>query len=104
MADESGFNQDHESNFHEVKTRDQGISYLSELVGHVEKARTTMDETKLREAQLRAFHNLLIRYGRALGALTTLMHVRVLQNADYDRFAPRIHGAIVPRVIDTVQG
>lgn len=101
--DDPGAGQ-HEQFFVEIKTREAAVSYLEELVAHVEQARGQLDECELVRIKQRAFHNLLIRYGRALGALATLMHVRMLQDGDYARFAPRIHGAIVPRVITTVVG
>lgn len=102
-GNEPGLKQDAETIFVEIKTRDEATSYLMELVTHLDKARAEMDGARLVRSHQKAFHNLLIRYGRALGALTTLMHVRILQDADYDRFAPRIHGAIVPRVVATVR-
>jgi hypothetical protein len=103
MGNEPGLKQDHESIFYEIKTREQGIGYLEELVDHLNVARGEMDRAQLVRVKQKAFHNLLIRYGRALGALTTLMHVRIFENADYDRFAPRIHGAIVPRVVAEIR-
>lgn len=104
MSEESGFSFDHHSHFAEIRTREQGAAYVGELLGHLEMAREVMDQAQLVQTKQKAFHNLLIRYGRALGALTTLMHCRILENADYDRFAPRVHGAIVPKVVATVQG
>lgn len=90
--------------FAEIKTREEATRYLEELVAQVEQARGQLDESELVRVKQRAFHNLLIRYGRALGALATFMHVRMLENGDYDRFAPRIHGAIVPRLIASIMG
>lgn len=103
MSEEPGFSFDHASHFAEVRTRDQGKAYVEELVGHLDMARDEMDRAQIVRVKQKAFHNVLIRYGRALGALTTLMHCRILENADYDRFAPRIHGAIVPKVVATVR-
>lgn len=95
-----GLKLSHEKIFAEVKTLEQAKAYLEDLIDKVEAARAAVDDARLVDVQRKAFHNLLIRYGVAIGSLTTLIHARVVDSENYDRFAPRIHGAIVARVVN----
>jgi hypothetical protein len=104
MVDKSGLGleQGHERVFAEIKTREQALTYVEDLVHQVDVARVVMDRANMVATKKKAFYNVLMRYGRALGSLSTLVHVRILEDADYNRFAPRLSGAIEPRVIATI--
>lgn len=88
--------------FREVKTEEQAIAYVEGVVAAAERARIQLDETKLVARQYRAYEYLLVRYGRALGAITTLMHVRLLSDQAYNELTTRVHTALVPRVVDAM--
>lgn len=113
--------------FEEITTTEGAIAYITDLVEQVEAARSNTVELErqasamlmgmgpddkmdrhfveqLRRAQDKARDNLMIRYGRALGALATLMHVRRLPVEDYNRLAAQAHGALTPKTIHVVGG
>ena len=98
--------------FHEVKTLEQGKKYMMEIVGQVEKNRAQCDELTLRsligesiptEVQAKLFKVLTVRYGQALGALTTLMHCRVLNEVAYNELRHRIDVAVLPKTLGSVR-
>jgi hypothetical protein len=86
--------------FVELITREQVENYLEELVEGVETARLLTTEPWAPAEKSR--DNLMIRYGRALGALGTLMHCRRINSEDYSRWAARVHGALLPRVVQVI--
>lgn len=94
--------------FHEVKTLEQAQKYMSSLVDQVERARKVIDELERlsrigkrvpRETLEKAYRNLCIRYGQALGSLVTLMHTRVLTDEAYNQFRVRVDLSMVPKVV-----
>lgn len=98
--------------FREVRTLEQGQSYILEIVGQVERARVVCDDMHRcadvlqdfsREALEKAYRSLSIRYGQALGSLVTLMHCRVLTDQAYNELRGRIELAMMPKVVATVQ-
>lgn len=86
--------------FHEIQTEEQALQYIRELVGHVLIARNEADEAMLIDAKRAAFQNLMIRYGRALGAVTTLMHCRKISPVAYNELVGEIHGSLVPSITE----
>lgn len=85
--------------FVEIKTREQAMAYLEDVIRQVEVARVRVEDAKLVEVKHSAYANLMTRYGQGIGALTTLIHVRLLEPEDYGRFSPRLKRAIVPTVV-----
>lgn len=94
--------------FHEVKSLEQGQKYMENLVRQVEVARRQMDEIHIfgqkhdnvpRNAVERAYRNLCIRYGHALGSLVTLMHCRVLTEEAYNQLRERVDIAMLPKTV-----
>lgn len=99
--------------FHEVKTLEQGRNYILEIVAQVELSRKQIDElhaqgltgTPIPKRVLEKGYRLLsVRYGQALGALTTLMHCRVLNDVAYNELNERIQIAMLPKVVGEVSG
>lgn len=96
--------------FHEVKTVEQGQKYILEIVQQIVTAREQCDALHAaaaagqmpREAVEKAYRNLSVRYGQGLGALTTLMHCRVLNDIAYNEMRMKIDAAMLPKVIATV--
>lgn len=91
--------------FQEVRTLEEGQNYMVDIVKQVEEARRRCDllhtwGTVPRETLERSYRNLSVRYGRALGALTTLMHCRVLTDDAYNGLRARIDMAMVPKVVE----
>jgi hypothetical protein len=91
--------------FHEITTLEEGQAYIEEITVQLEAARKHLDEltSPLCPADIHAqrlgYANLNIRYGRALGALTTLMHCRILNDESYNRLRLRVDSALKPRVV-----
>jgi hypothetical protein len=94
--------------FHEVKTLDQAKEYMTRLVIEVEDTRRIVDDLEAisrdgglipKQSLRKAYRSLMIRYGRALGALTTLMHVRILTDEAYTLLNQRINLSIMPKVV-----
>lgn len=101
MSDESGVinlfkETPGEKIFAEVKTLEQAKAYVLDLVHKVEWAREGCnvvipgDKTATVRLQQKAFRNWMIRYGQTLGALTTLMHCRVLNAVAYEELRQRV--------------
>lgn len=94
--------------FYEIRTLEQGQSYVLECVGQLKHAREQLDvlTSPLHKGdimdQQRAYANLNIRYGRALGALVTLMHCRVLTDEAYNALRLEVDAAMKPRVVGAV--
>jgi hypothetical protein len=94
-----------EQMFHEIKTVEQGRNYICQLVTQVTEARRQCDvvfpgdELSTVEFQKKAFNNLSVRYGQALGALTTLMHCRVINDFAYNELRKQINAAMAPTVV-----
>lgn len=88
--------------FEELVTREQALAYMAELVDGVEKARAQTIKAGTVLAQEKAKTNLFIRYGRAVGALATLMHCRRITDIDYNQLATRAHTAMLPRVVEVI--
>jgi hypothetical protein len=93
--------------FHEVKTLDQGVEYVTRLVIEVEDTRRIVDDLEEigrngalvpSQSLRKAYRSLMIRYGRALGALTTLMHTRILTDEAYTMLHDRTNRAVMPKV------
>lgn len=96
--------------FHEIETLEQGQAYILEIITQLEKAREQLDALTSPlspasiEDQRRGYANLNIRYGRALGALTTLMHCRILNDETYNQLRLRVDLAMQPRVVGAAAG
>lgn len=83
--------------FRQVKTADDATKYMEELIQQVATARAQCDvhipndpDTSARYQRL-AERNFLIRYGQALGALTTLKHCGdLLTDRAYNEFNEQI--------------
>ena len=96
--------------FHEVKTVEQGQKYILEIVEQIATAREQCDYLHAasatgkisREAVEKAYRNLSVRYGQGLGALTTLMHCRVLNDVAYNELRMKMDAAMLPKVVATV--
>ena len=91
--------------FAEVRTLEQGRAYILEIVSHVEQARDLCDviipgdrEATVKH-QRKAYRSWMIRYGQALGALTTLMHCRVLNDVAYAELRGRILATGEPTIV-----
>jgi DNA (cytosine-5)-methyltransferase 1 len=94
--------------FHEVKSLEQAQKYMETLVQNVERARQQLDDIHRfgqthdgvpRNAVERAYRNLCIRYGHALGSLVTLMHCRVLTDEAYQHLRERVDIAMLPKTV-----
>jgi hypothetical protein len=93
--------------FYEVRTLEQAQKYMGELVAQVERARAMVDELSRldqvkavpRETLRKAYQNLSVRYGQALGSLVTLMHVRILTDEAYNGYRVRVEHALAPKVV-----
>lgn len=85
--------------FIEIKTREQALAYMEDLLKGVAKARQQVEAAELVETKRSAYANLMTRYGQGIGALTTLVHVRMLELEDYARYSPRLRATIVPTVV-----
>ena len=96
--------------FREIKTLEQGQGYVLEIIEQLEVARKQVDDLTSPlspasiEDQRRGYANLNIRYGRALGVLTTLMHCRVLNDSTYNALRLRVDQALAPRVVGVAAG
>jgi hypothetical protein len=99
--------------FEEIRTLEQGKNYILTIVGQLEQGRNQCDslhkrsavgEPVPRETINKSYRNVSVRYGQALGALTTLMHCRVLTDEAYNELHQRIHLAMAPKVLGVVQG
>lgn len=102
MVDLTDKTDEKRGTFHEIKTREGALSYAEELVVNVEDARTASIEARTIKAQVKARANLMMRYGRAVGALSTLMHCRMLDGDDYSKLATRAHKALASRVVASI--
>lgn len=93
-----------EESFPEIKTREQAISYLSDLVEQTRIARDACSPPVHLQADMaqehlkNAYSNYRIRYGRAMGALTTLCHVRLLDHEAYMKFRTEVDETARPTV------
>jgi len=99
-----------ESIFEEIKTLEQGKSYILEIVSQVESARAQLDlisapaTTQFNPtAAQKAYANLHVRYGQALGALVTLMHCRVLSDEAYAELRAKVDTALAPKVVGIIR-
>jgi len=102
--------KEEESIFHEIKTIEQGKKYILEIVAQVEKARAQCDDLSAPHRQgvpvelvRKAWTNLRVRYGQALGSLVTLMHCRVLNDVAYRELRQRVDNAMISKVIGLVE-
>lgn len=99
-----------ESVFNEVKTLEQGKKYVMEVVAKVVEARRQVDALSALHVNAtpsmlkNAWDNLNIRYGQALGALTTLAHCRVLDDVAYTELRMEVMNSKKPKLIGTVVG
>ena len=91
--------------FPEIRTLEQGRNYVLEIVEQVEKARANCDviipgnpELTAR-SQRKAYNDWRIRYGQALGTLTTLMRCRVLNDVAYMELRERVMRSGIPTVV-----
>ncbi len=94
--------------FHEIRTVEQARSYVMELVDKVINAREQCDviipgdPEMTARLQRKAYRSWMIRYGQALGALTTLMHCRVLNDVAYSELHQRVLQTGVPTIVGEV--
>jgi hypothetical protein len=94
--------------FHEVKTIEQGKAYVLELVRKVENARDLCDvvipgdKAATVRHQKKAYRSWMIRYGQALGALTTLMHCRVLNDVAYEELRVVVTRTAIPTLMGSL--
>jgi hypothetical protein len=98
--------------FRPVTTEEDAVRYMSDLLTQVEMARAKVEEIgqtpgppefKVLMLQKAATH-WSIRYGQALGALTTLMHARLLQDVAYNQFNARLVATARETVTGAVHG
>lgn len=103
-----GLHNQGERIFNEVRTVEQARAYILQLVEQVEQARVGCnirvpgDNVTTEKLQRKAFVSWMIRYGQALGALTTLMHCRVLNDAAYEELRRRVNETAIPTLVGEV--
>ena len=109
--------------FEEIATKESAIAYINDLIDQIEVARAVTVELDqrvnllvmgpgldvglahgLRKAREKSRDSLMIRYGRAIGALATLMHCRKLTAEDYNQLAGRAHKSLIPRTVEAIGG
>lgn len=88
--------------FVEIRTREAALVYLEDLLRRVEIARSEVDDARLVHMVQAKNIVLMQRYGQAVGALCTLMHVRMITADDYAKFTPRLSATVTPRVVASV--
>ena len=92
--------------FQEIRTVEQARAYIMEITLQVINAREQCDviipgdPLMTAKLQRKAYRSWMIRYGQALGALTTLMHCRVLNDVAYNE----LHQAILRTGVPTIVG
>jgi len=95
--------------FREIKTEDDAHRFLTDLIVQVVTARIACnveipgDPVTTAKRQRVAWTNYRIRYGQALGALTTLMHVRKLSDVAYNHFNQQIQATAAETVAGGIQ-
>ncbi len=94
--------------FQEVRTIEQARAYMIEIVEQVVNAREQCDVVIPGDPQMtarlqrKAYRAWMIRYGQALGALTTLMHCRVLNDVAYNELHQHVLQTGVPTIVGEV--
>jgi hypothetical protein len=86
----------------EIKTREAALRYLDDLAHRAEIARQEVDSARLVQVVHRKNVVLMQRYGQAVGALCTLMHVRLITPDDYAKYIPRLSATVTPQVVANV--
>lgn len=94
--------------FHEITTEEEARKFIMEMVEILESTRDDCNVTIPTDPQLsaklqrKAWSNWMIRYGQALGSLTTLMHCRKLNDVAYNELRERVMRTAVPTQVGLV--
>lgn len=75
-----------EQMFREIRHEEDAVKYAEELLGQLRTSRANVDRARTVEIKLKAHDDWMLRYGRCLGALTTLVHCRKLSAEAYNTF------------------
>ena len=96
--------------FVEIVTQEDAVKYISEKVTELRRLRNQCDvrppgdrETAAR-VQRRLYDHWRIQFGRAIGAIDTLMHCRKLPQAAYEELRLEVLSTAVPTVIEVLGG
>lgn len=94
--------------FREITTIEEAQRFILDMVEILEASRADCnvqvpgDPQMTARLQRKAYTNWMIRYGQALGSLTTLMHCRKLNDVAYNELRERIMQTAIPTQVGTV--
>jgi hypothetical protein len=94
--------------FHEVNTIEEAKKFILDMVEILEQTRASCnieipgDPALTVRMQRKAYTSWMIRYGQALGSLTTLMHCRKLNDVAYNDLRMRIMRTTIPTIVGQV--